>query len=49
MNMISKIKEAAIDVGPQPVKYAKFSTITYATMKKLFNKEQSDVLLGMRA
>lgn len=25
MNMVSKIKEATIDVGPQPVKYAKFS------------------------
>ena len=26
-SMISKIKEATIDMGPQPVKFAKFSNI----------------------
>jgi hypothetical protein len=39
MNMISKIKEATIDVGPQPVKFAKFTTMTYAIMKKLLVSE----------
>ena len=38
MSMVSKIKEATIDVGPQPVKYAKFSSISLENLKKLLSE-----------
>ena len=39
MNMVSKIKEATIDVGPQPVKFAKFTSLPYDSLYKLMSEE----------
>lgn len=32
INMMTKLKEATIDVGPQPVKYAKFTSLPYSQL-----------------
>ena len=39
MSMVSKIKEVTIDVGPQPAKFAKFSSIPLNTLMKLLTEE----------
>ncbi len=38
VNIVSKIKQATIDVGPQPIKYSKFSTIYLRSLLKLLNE-----------
>ena len=35
MNMVTKIKEATIDVGPQPIKFAKFITLPLEAILKI--------------
>lgn len=40
MNMFSKLKEATIDVGPQPVKFAKFSSIPFSHLLSLLTEAQ---------
>jgi hypothetical protein len=42
MCMVSRIKEATIDVGPQPVKYAKFSNLTFENIKRLLPESQQE-------
>ncbi len=35
LSMVTRIKEATIDVGPQPVKTARFTKIPWAAVKKI--------------
>lgn len=35
MSMVTRIKEATIDVGPQPVKYAKFSRLPWEAILRI--------------
>lgn len=44
MNMVSKLKEATIDVGPQPVKFAKFTSIPLNSLLKLLSDQQYEIL-----
>ncbi len=39
LNIVSKLKEATIDVGPQPAKFAKFSSIPLRSLMKLLTEE----------
>jgi hypothetical protein len=41
---VSKLKEATIDVGPQPAKFAKFSSIPLRSLIKLLTEEQQENL-----
>jgi hypothetical protein len=42
-NMVSKLREATIDMGPQPVKYSKFSSITRASLLKMVPAEAIEI------
>jgi len=42
--MVSKLKEVTIDVGPQPVKFSRFSSIPLSTLLKLLPDEQLQAL-----
>ncbi len=47
MNMVSKLKEATLDVGPQPVKFAKFSSIPLNHLFKLLTEAQiNNIAIG---
>lgn len=37
LSMVSRIKQATIDVGPQPVKYAKFTSMPWAAILRIIN------------
>jgi hypothetical protein len=39
LSFMSKIKEATIDVGPQPVKFAKFTTISLKELLLMLTSE----------
>lgn len=40
MNMVTKFKEATIDVGPQPVKFAKFTQIPWDYVRQILHIDQ---------
>lgn len=42
-NMVSKIKEVTIDMGPLPVKFAKFSSISKDSLLKLLPNDLFEV------
>ncbi len=35
LNMVSRLKEVTIDVGPQPVKFAKFTQIPWEALVRM--------------
>ena len=45
--MVSKIREATIDMGPQPVKYSKFSPITRSSLLKIVPVEAIEIFSSL--
>lgn len=42
VNMMTKLKEATIDVGPQPVKWAKFTQIPWEAVLRIIATNTGD-------
>ena len=49
MSFMSKIKEATIDVGPQPVKFAKFSTISLKELLLMISYDNGQAVAEVEA
>ena len=40
LNMVARLKEATIDVGPQPVRFAKFTFLSWQSVLRLQKSKQ---------
>ena len=40
LNMVTRIREATIDVGPQPVRHAKFVQLSWEAIERILHIDQ---------